>query len=313
LARKGQDMSARGCSFLICISAVMSLLPASSQVSMNQTVTVQMSNPGRTTRLPYLAEFKTTQVRTLADGSTVTDESTEVVAVDSQGRRLTATTTAPSSGDVTPKTRFTVIDPMAHVWISWASPGKIATVAAIPIPAAAQCSYAAVGSEIVTLSCAGSRTTQTPTSTFLGSIAKRLGFLGTHNAAGLGCASGTVIPTTKSTVEDLGTTTIHGVEARGQRTTTTAPGVAIQNIPPQVTAFEVWTAIDPGLRGLVVRQLNDSSRSGKMSRELVKFARSEPDSSIFQVPRGYEIVNREVAIDYCPTADELEPATATAH
>jgi len=268
-------MRGRICGFLICIVAAGWAFSASSQVSRTQKVTTQVGNSVQAARLPYMAEFKTTQMRRLPDGTAIENETIEVVAVDSQGRRMTATTNIPPQGDQTPKTRFTVFDPTAHTKIEWMSPGKEVAVSAIPIPAAVQCSW--MSSSVIVMK------------------------LDRH---------GKMIPNTKTTQQDLGTGTIHGVEARGRRTTTTTPAKPIKKIQTQVSTFEVWTAIDPGFGGLVVRQVNDDPPSGKTTKELVKFSQAEPDSAIFRIPSGYDILNREVAMDNCPGAEEMEPAAA---
>jgi hypothetical protein len=227
--------------------------------------------------LPYTAEYKTTQVKTLADGATITEETFEVVAVDSHGRRMTATRTVLSSGGQTPETRFTVFDRIAHTQVSWVSPGKEVTVSAIPIPAASQCSYATMSVEIVKIRPDG----------------------------------GVEVPSVKTAVEDLGTQAFQGVEARGRRTTTTTTPVGpLGRNKPLVNTFEVWRAVEPGLRGLLALEVRDDPQFGKMTKTLVKFSQTEPNSSIFQLPPGYEIVNREVAMDWCPNADDVESAAA---
>ncbi len=261
--------------FLICFAAAALTFPASSQVSGNRIVTAQVGDAPHNARLPYMAEFKTTQVRTLFDGTAMTSETTEVIAIDSQGRRMNATATVPTQGGQATQTHFTVFDPMTHTRISWASPGKEVTVSAVPIPAAAQPCGASWASFTV--------------------ISRR---------------TGKRVESVKTKVEDLGTETIEGVEARGQRTTTTTTRKIKRHKESQVNTFELWTAVAPGLRGLEVRVVSDDPQQGKTRRELVKFSQAEPDSSIFQMPPGYEIVNREVAMDWCPSADEVEPAAA---
>jgi hypothetical protein len=186
---------------------------------------------------------------------------------------MTATTTGPSPGDQTPETRFIVFDPIAHIQISWISPGKKATVLAIPVPATSQCSYGTT--EIVRIRPDG----------------------------------GIEAPSVKTTVENLGAETIQGVQARGRRTTTTkTPVGAVGKSQPQVSTYEVWRAVDPGLRGLLAREARDDPQSGKTTKTLVKFRQAEPDSSMFRLPPGYEVVNREVAMDWCPSTDDVEPA-----
>lgn len=78
-------------------------------------------------KTPYTADYRITQVQTLADGTTITRETTESTAVDSQGRRMTSTTFA-ASVNQTQKTEFHVFDPVARSFTRWSSPGKRATV-----------------------------------------------------------------------------------------------------------------------------------------------------------------------------------------
>lgn len=116
----------------------------------------------------------------------------------------------------------------------------------------------------------------------------------------------------KTTVGDLGTTTILGVEARGRRFSTTATIEPIgkhkehnrQGSTIEVRSSELWQAVAPGLTGLVVRQVSEDAQSGKTSRELVKFSQTEPDSAVFHPPIGYEIVNREVNADACVSFED---------
>ncbi len=80
----------------------------------------------RAAKMPYTAEYKITHVQTLADGTTITRETTDVKALDSQGRRMTATTI--TSGVRAPQTHVVVYDPVGRTQTSWHSPGKIAHV-----------------------------------------------------------------------------------------------------------------------------------------------------------------------------------------
>jgi hypothetical protein len=92
-------------------------------------------------------------------------------------------------------------------------------------------------------------------------------------------------------MEDLGTMTIQGVEARGQRWTTTIPVGEIGNDQPLVQTQEDWCV--PSLR-LAVRTLSDDPRMGKRTTELVKLDQGEPDSALFLPPEGYEVVTEEM-------------------
>jgi hypothetical protein len=228
-----------------------------------------MGNPAPAARLPYTAEYKTTSIQTLASGITITHESTEVIALDSQGRRMNATTSVPLSGNQTPITRVTVMDPVARTNSSWTVPGQKATVMQMPAPGASH------------TGCA--------TSTAPVHLAPRPG-----------------VQRQQPTVEDLGTQTFQGVEARGRRMTTTTPAGAIGNDAPLVSTTETWTATAPGLRGIVVRNVTDNPQSGKMDRELTNFIQAEPDPSVFQPPSDYEIVNKPALVSACPTQSGSE-------
>lgn len=85
-------------------------------------------------KTPYTAEYKITHMQTLADGTNITRESTEVKALDSQGRRMTATTT--TTGEHAPMIHFVVVDPVAGTQTTWHSPGKIAYVLKMSGPGA---------------------------------------------------------------------------------------------------------------------------------------------------------------------------------
>src|ERR1039457_199415 len=128
------------------------------------------------------------------------------------------------------------------------------------------------------------------------------------NQSGCGAASGGIVSmgcetkSAKETVEELGTKTIQGVEARGRRTswTTVAANTGKhkkqkhQLCTTEESTTERWKAINPGLNGLVARLVNEDAQTGKFSKELVRFSQGEPDASLFRPPAGYEVVNREV-------------------
>jgi hypothetical protein len=249
-------------------------LPALGQTPAAQTSPAAISMPSPIARLPYMAQFKVLRVNTLPNGTAVTHESAIITARDSRGRHMTATTAFPTSADQTATTHFHVFDPVAHVTFNWSIPGREATVMAIP---------------------------------FSGAFPTGCGVM----VAGIG------YPNEKTTVEDLGATSIMGVEARGLRTTTTAEEpIGKQNRhKPQMRTIEVrflefWKATDPGLNGLVVREVSEDAQSGKTSKELVKFSQAEPGAAVFRPPIGYAIVNREVDADPCLSFWEMEPPAA---
>lgn len=108
---------------------------AASQVARRAPVSTETNV--RAAKAPYTAEYKIMHVQTLADGTTITQETTEVTALDAQGRRMSSTTTA--SGDHAPVTRFMVYDPVARTQTFWNSSRKVANVHQMSQPGEHHC------------------------------------------------------------------------------------------------------------------------------------------------------------------------------
>jgi hypothetical protein len=81
-------------------------------------------------KLPYTAEYKISTVKTLADGSTATSDSSEVHAVDSRGRMM-GTYTPPFSGGLK-RTDVQTSDPVNHTLNYWSVPGTTGMVVNAP-------------------------------------------------------------------------------------------------------------------------------------------------------------------------------------
>jgi hypothetical protein len=228
---------------------------------------------------PYTAKFQITSEQTLANGTTITHESTEIMAVDSQGRRLTVTS-FPMRNQTPERTTFIVYDPVARTNTNWMVPGKSANVRKMPPPPqrgeAGPTCWTAGTPQGTTVPLSPDRTTGTVT-------------------ASVSMGEATLIPRrtgAKETArEDLGTQTIQGVLATGTRMTSTTPTGAEGNDAPLVRVNEVWNAKS---LGLVVREVTDDPRTGKRTKELVELSQSEPDPATFQPPEGYEIVTEEM-------------------
>ncbi len=237
---------------------------------------------------PYTAEFKTTQVQMLANGTTVTRETKQVMARDSQGRTMTATTHIPATPDQPQVTFVRVNDEVDHLQSNWNSQTKQARVIKIP----------------------ADRPRGTCWSTASSDSTMRIGPIPPPPPApapqsggggiGSGGIAGAVLSTTppasnpariRPVREDLGIDTIMGVEVHGYRTTRTTPVGRIGNDRPLVSTLEIWTA--PSLE-ITIRQISDDPRTGKTTRELVSLDQSEPDPSVFQPPADYEVVNEEM-------------------
>jgi hypothetical protein len=238
------------------IAIAVLLLPALGQTPPARVVSRTRLKPVPQPQAPFTAELKVTDVRTLANGSTLTRESTEVRAADSLGRVMTAITRVPPNDDGRTTTTVNVVDPLAGTRTNWMVPGEQATVTKMQSPGAGGSSCS--GNSPITPVTRSSTATQRT-----------------------------------SVTEDLGTETIQGVQAHGQRTTTTTPAGMIGNSETLVRTSEVWQAIGIQPMVLVVREISDDPDSGKRTKELVSVALSEPAPSTFLPPQGYEIVNRD--------------------
>lgn len=215
----------------------------------------QFSNPQH---LPYSAAFRiTSRLMQPSGGGSATRESTEIVAVDSQGRHLVVRTITLGSGENQRRMlEYTLHDPVAHTVATWSVPGKRAIVTSQPVsPAGVLC---------------------TPNPAQIAS-------------SSLSPGSGSVrrrAMQQASSWQQLGTQIIAGVEAQGKRRD--LPPGPVPTASKASNSHEVWTASAPGLAGLVVREVFD----GSVTRELVSFSQSEPDPAMFQVPDGYELETR---------------------
>ena len=230
---------------------------------------------------PYTAQFKITSVQTLANGTTITRESTELQAEDSQGRHVTVAT-QPAIGQMPERSIYRVNDPVNRVNISWISPGKVATIRNMLPPRQAGQARICWAEGPATSADAANTTDHSDSA----------GELITKALVGLASQSPTVqmvhpkpaAADVKS--EQLGKQTIQGVEAFGRRTTTTIPAGTEGNDAPLVTTFESWRAYSLLLN---VREVRDDPRSGKWTKELTELNQSEPDEAMFQPPEGYEV------------------------
>lgn len=256
---------------ILCAAAAGLALPVLGQDATTPAAPKPAGKPAQVARQPYTAEYKVTHVKTLASGGAITQESSETVALDSQGRKMTSATPAPLQGEKAPVTRISVSDPVARTNSNWTVPGKKATVVAMFAPGAPHyCAHPALSAA-------------------------------PHVPA---------IPYAKPTTEDLGTQTFQGIEAHGYRVTSIIPTGEFGNDQPLTSITETWTATAPGLRRFVAHEVKDSPFIGKIIRELTNFTQAEPDASVFQTPADYEIVNKPAPGSACPADEGTESPTS---
>jgi hypothetical protein len=268
-------------------------------------------------RPPYTVEFKTTHVQTLANGTTITTETKEVMARDQQMRRMTATTTMPT-GDRPAITNGHVNDPNTGDQVSWNSLSKTARVVRYPVGADRTGCWASPDGHIRANygsgnSGAGPLQPVPPPNEASLPVASPLASGGSSfpNVAtgpdgqdvimlsakpapgGRSAPPPSAIAdlrqrTNSNNVvrEDLGTDNIMGVEVRGSRTTVTTPAGAEGNDQPLVRTDELWMA--PSL-GMALRTISDDPRMGRTVREVVTVDLNEPDPALFQPPADYKV------------------------
>jgi hypothetical protein len=224
---------------------------------------------GQIVKLPYTAEYKEHHVIPLHLGNAVND-STKVVAVDSQGRTMTSSTQV---SNIVPlrdgktieliksasEPFIKVTDPVARTIISWALSLKKVTLREMPALA-------------VPDNC------QDQTAKIAGSSAP---------------SSETHAPTSPLSSKDLGTKIINGFEAHGTLITITKPADADGNSEPRVSTIEVWKSTTPGLEKLIVYEVTDDPKTGGVTNELVKLSQAEPDPTLFQPPSDFIVVHEK--------------------
>jgi hypothetical protein len=92
-----------------------------------------------------------------------------------------------------------------------------------------------------------------------------------------------------TTHEELGVRNLQGIDTEGTRDTTTLnPGV-FGNDQPLVTKREFWQAPNLGVNLLSVL---DDPRTGRQTFTLTDVTLAEPDIQLFEIPDGFEVVDR---------------------
>jgi hypothetical protein len=245
-------------------------LPAMAQMAATQPK--QPCNCDFQSQHPYTAEFKVTQVQTLANGTTITHESKNIMAHDSAGRFMSSSTRESPGMTGQPFTSGSARDPVASTNTHWNSQTKTAIVVRYP-PKDQQhgCWSSEAGNYTAAYDGSQLALPSTAAAQISGSHAQAL--------------------QRRSTTEDLGTINILGIEGHGIRITTTIPAGQVGNDQPIIVTNETWGA--KGL-GFALRTVTDDPRSGTTTNELVNLTRGDPDPALFQPPEGYEVKTEEL-------------------
>jgi hypothetical protein len=261
-----QRIGISGFAFLLCFPA------AGAQVSVTASGsfgTLERLTDSSQIGLPYTAEYKTSTVQKLADGTTITHAGTYLTARDSAGRfrqeHLLGGGLGGGEVSNAPKA-ISIKDPVAHTLLNWNTSMQKVHVMHLP--------------NMEELKARLPASQKSRTVTVLGS-AIAPGSTPIHERKSEEQADG---PTFRR--ESLGSNTIHGVVAEGERITTTLPTGAIGNDRPLVSTREVWRSVD---LKLTVLEIQNDPRNGVTTTELVNLDRSEPDPALFRAPDGYEV------------------------
>jgi hypothetical protein len=249
-------------SILVCSMPVVFASVAAAQMGGAVGGGMVFSSPvdaGNGNRLPYTATWTNKSVQTLANGTTITHESTARFARDSSGRTYTEAyiimLPAGQDGQQREMVSYSVYDPMARTTMSWNSNEKRATVTHLPDP-------------------------QTLAAQRIPSVRDAE----TSEAPSQPEAIRAAQPAVQH--EELGTKNIAGVNATGVRTTRTIPVGREGNDQPMVITDEVWSSKE---YGLLVMSVHNDPRYGTRTREVTEFKAGEPDAALFHAPEGYTV------------------------
>ena len=210
---------------------------------------------------PYTAMWTQKQVQTLANGATITHESTTRFARDSSGRTYSEShQMLPAGLDGQPREMVTyhIFDTVAWTTTMWNSNTKEATVTQQPEPTPMQ-----------------ARPTQTM-------AARPVPTVQTDQPIR------TQLPDVQR--EELGTKNIAGVNAKGTRVTRVIQVGRDGNDQPITTIQETWMSTE---YGIVLMSVNEDPRYGTTTREVTELTPGEPDVALFHLPEGYTV--REVS------------------
>lgn len=211
---------------------------------------------------PYRAQVTTESTRTLSDGSHITQNTTAMIARDSEGRTVRA-----EKLDNGP-TITVIFDPIAEKHIDYISDKKVAHV--LPLPSAS----ASSSGEPMAIGSAFSGSPAGPGGSAVGFFAK-----GRAISSQPGSKANT-------TTQSLGTKTIEGIEVTGTRSASTIAAGAIGNDEDLTTTREEWYS--PVLK-VVVQSTQNDPRFGQTTYTLTDIQQGPPDEALFQVPADYKI------------------------
>lgn len=203
------------------------------------------------TGAPFTAEFSTETTETLSDGNRIDNKTTGTFARDSEGRTRRELTLSSIGG-----------------YSTSADGGGPAHGVIISDPVAGL-------SYVLNANRKEARSSKLPANPFRANGANRGPNPNARTNANI-------------TTQSLGTQMIGGISAEGTRTTRTIPAGQIGNEKPIEITVERWYSSDLQTDVLIKRT---DPRGATTVFQLASVVRSEPDSSLFQVPSDYTVVS----------------------
>lgn len=234
---------------------------------------------------PYSLEATIETAQTLADGNHIVHWQTVHLYRDSKGRTRREETLAaigPWAASGTPPTMITIQDPASGVGYFLDPQLKIANkLPALPTGKNVMFSHVIGGGLVTHATPAGPGEAG-----FIASGEERPNMVFEYHAEAGGQVAVQPEEKPEDKSESLGKESIVGVAADGTRTTTTIPANAIGNERAIDIVRERWYS--PDLQ-IVLRSKQEDPRFGETTYEVTKLDRTEPASSLFEVPSDYKI------------------------
>jgi hypothetical protein len=199
------------------------------------------------TGAPFTASFSSETTQALADGNRIQNKSTGTLARDAQGR-----------------TRRDMTVPGIGPWASSNAPKQIS---------------------LINDPVSGNHYVLDPETKVAHQMIWKKGEHA-HGHGGPGAEARKPADDANVVKTSLGTQTINGVSAEGERITRTIPAGAIGNQLPIVITTERWYSSE--LQTVVMTKRSDP-RMGDSVMQLANIVRQTPDASLFQVPADYTV------------------------
>ena len=284
------------CTTLVLCSSLGFALPSHAQLAAPAQTTLP-APPANALVLPVARQSTLTYTQTSADGKSTSQQQVNIFVNDSQGRSLTANTVLASG-----ITTNSVDDPVAGMLIAWDSSGKLATELKYPepIPGRRSCwkqshedIFSPRGEPHVPLSGTGCLPAEELAPRSLAYHCRSQ-----HYYPPLTTELPPVQITTPSCqrvnllkIEDLGTKTIHGMEARGCRTTDPSTAQVDETWWIKLSSGKLSSTFAIHSEYSFPKSNNTTSQT---IQDLTKLNVNEPDPSTFRPPPNYEIKTIEM-------------------